>query len=361
MSHKYFPHTEADIHDMLEAVGHKSLDQLFDVIPDSIRFKGDYDLPAGMSELELRRHLEQLGQQNTLLTIFAGAGIYDHYTPSVVPNIIARSEYLTSYTPYQAEISQGTLHYIFEFQSMMAELTGMDISNASMYDGATATAEAAIMAVAVAKKADTVLISATIDPKIRRVVDTYAHYHGIKTETIEAHDGTTDRLDLERKLAAGGVSGVVVQMPNYYGIVEDYTGFADLIHDSKALFIINSSEPRHTDELRRPVGGIYVLHRAPRAQDAGTNRGNDTRQPWQPRFRTHPASTRTTHTPAKGNIKHLLQPEPHGTVRNRLYVAHGQARTGRGSQHVVCRSALYVSEVDCDRTLHTGIRPAILQ
>ena len=102
MSHKYFPHTEADIHDMLEAVGHKSLDQLFDVIPDSIRFKGDYDLPAGMSELELRRHLEQLGQQNTLLTIFAGAGIYDHYTPSVVPNIIARSEYLTSYTPYQA-------------------------------------------------------------------------------------------------------------------------------------------------------------------------------------------------------------------------------------------------------------------
>lgn len=240
MSHKYFPHTEADIHDMLEAVGHKSLDQLFDVIPDSIRFKGDYDLPAGMSELELRRHLEQLGQQNTLLTIFAGAGIYDHYTPSVVPNIIARSEYLTSYTPYQAEISQGTLHYIFEFQSMMAELTGMDISNASMYDGATATAEAAIMAVAVAKKADTVLISATIDPKIRRVVDTYAHYHGIKTATIEAHDGTTDRHDLERKLATGGVAGVVVQMPNYYGIVEDYTGFADLIHESKALFIINS-------------------------------------------------------------------------------------------------------------------------
>ena len=166
--------------------------------------------------------------------------MYDHYTPSVIPQLLNRSEFLTSYTPYQAEISQGTLHYIFEYQSMMAELTGMDISNASMYDGATATAEAVMMAFANAKKADTVLLSSTLDPKVRRVVETYAKYHGIKIELIAEADGVTSRQHLEARLQQGGVAGVVVQAPNYYGIVEDFTGFADAVHEQKALLIINS-------------------------------------------------------------------------------------------------------------------------
>lgn len=240
MTYKYFPHTESDIKSMLDTVGAKSLDDLYAEVPESIRFKGDYNLPEGKSEMEIRQFFDTLGKENTQLTCFAGAGVYDHYTPAVVPNIISRSEYLTSYTPYQAEISQGTLHYIFEYQSMMAELTGMDISNASMYDGTTATAEAVMMAVAAGKKANKVLVSETLDPKTLQVVKTYAKFHGIELVMIGAKDGITDKADMEEKLAQGGVAGVLVQQPNYYGIVEDYSGFADAAHANKAVLIMNS-------------------------------------------------------------------------------------------------------------------------
>ncbi len=238
--YKYFPHTQEDIDAMLAQSGLKDLDALYAEVPDCIRFKGDYDLPEAKSELEIRQWFERLCKKNSLMTVFAGAGVYDHYTPSVIPSIVARSEFLTSYTPYQAEISQGTLHYIFEYQSMMAELTGMDISNASMYDGSTATAEAVLMANANNKKANKVLVSETIDPKVLRVVNTYAHFHGVEIEMIAAKDGVTDKADMEQRLAAGGVAGVVVQQPNYYGIIEDYSGYADACHGQKALFIINS-------------------------------------------------------------------------------------------------------------------------
>ena len=237
---KYFPHTEEEIKEMLRVAGVNSLEELYSDVPESIRFKGDYDIPEAKSEIELRQLLESFGLLNDQLTSFAGAGVYDHYTPAVIPNIISRSEFLTSYTPYQAEISQGTLHYIFEYQSMMAELTGMDISNASMYDGTTATAEAAIMAMNAGKKCTKVLASRTVDPKTMQVVETYAKYHGFDIEMIDEKDGTTDREDMRRRLAEGGVAGVILQMPNYYGIVEDYTGFADDIHENKALMIMNS-------------------------------------------------------------------------------------------------------------------------
>lgn len=240
MTYKYFPHTEEDVKAMLERIGVDSLDDLYADIPDSIRFKGDYDLPSAMSEIEVRRFFESLSAKNKPLVCFAGAGVYDHYTPAVIPQIVERSEYLTSYTPYQAEISQGTLHYIFEYQSMMAELTGMDISNASMYDGTTATAEAVLMANAAAKKANKVLLSETIDPKTLEVVKTYAHFHGVELEMIKAKDGATDADDMKARLAEGGVAGVVVQQPNRYGVIEDYSGYADACHDAKALFIMNS-------------------------------------------------------------------------------------------------------------------------
>ena len=240
MTYKYFPHTEEDLQAMFERAGIDSLDALYAQIPEAIRFRGDYQLPSEMSELEVRQLFEQLGQQNRQLTCFAGYGVYDHYTPSAIPSLLQRSEFLTSYTPYQAEISQGTLHYIFEFQSMMAELTGMDISNASMYDGTTATAETMMMAVAAGKKQNKVLVSATINPKTREVLDTYALHHGIELVTIAEEGGVTSRKNLEALLAEGGVAGVIVQQPNVYGIVEDFTGFADACHDSKALFIMNS-------------------------------------------------------------------------------------------------------------------------
>ena len=217
-----------------------SLDDLYADVPEQIRFRGEYDLPEPMSETEIRSLFEKLGEKNRRLTVFAGAGCYDHYTPAVVPNIISRSEFLTSYTPYQAEISQGTLHYIFEYQSMMAELTGMDVSNASMYDGSTATAEAAIMALASTKKTDTVLVSASVDPKVLNVVKTYAHFHGFNVELIAENDGATDKEQMDARLEKGGVAGVIVQQPNYHGIVEDFSGFADSCHAHKSLFIVNS-------------------------------------------------------------------------------------------------------------------------
>ena len=240
MTYKYFPHTEEDLQAMLSTVGIDSIDALYAQIPDSIRFRDNYQLPTEMSEIEVRQLFERLGQQNKQLTCYAGYGVYDHYTPSVIPQLLQRSEFLTSYTPYQAEISQGTLHYIFEYQSMMAELTGMDISNASMYDGTTATAEAMMMAVAAGKKQNRVLVSETLNADTRKVLDTYALHHGIELVTIAAEDGVTSRKSLEALLAEGGVAGVIVQQPNAVGIIEDYSGFADACHDKKALFIMNS-------------------------------------------------------------------------------------------------------------------------
>lgn len=240
MQYKFFPHTEEDIKLMLDKIGVPSLDALFAEVPEEIRFRRDYDLPSAKSEIEIRNLFGNLGKQNKQLTVFAGGGVYDHYTPSIVPYLVSRSEFLTSYTPYQAEISQGTLHYIFEFQSMMAELTGLPIANASMYDGSTATAEAAIMAVASGKKANKVLVSETVDDKILAVIRTYTHFQGVQIEVVPAEDGTTSRTAMQEKLQQGGVAGMIVQQPNKYGIIENYDGFADDCHQQKALFVMNS-------------------------------------------------------------------------------------------------------------------------
>ncbi len=238
--YKYFPHTSDNLQAMLAKVGVESLDALYAQIPESIRFKGDYELPRAASEMEVRQLFEKLGAENKQLTCFAGMGVYDHYTPSVIPNLLQRSEFLTSYTPYQAEISQGTLHYIFEYQSMMAELTGMDVSNASMYDGTTACAEAMMMAVAAGKKMNKVLVSGSLNPLTFDVLKTYALHQGIEIEVLPVKDGATSLDDVKARLAEGGVAGIIVQQPNVYGIVEDFTGFADACHDSKALFIMDS-------------------------------------------------------------------------------------------------------------------------
>lgn len=238
--HPFFPQTSDDIKHMLDVIGIESVDDLYKDVPDNVRLKKNYDLPSSQSEIEIRRKLAEFGKLNKQLVCFAGAGAYDHYTPAVIPQIVERSEFLTSYTPYQAEISQGTLHYIFEYQTMMARLTGMDISNANMYDGSTATAEAALMAIASTKKTNKVILSDGIDPKVKEVVKTYAHFHGIELLSLPTVNGATDFSALDETLAQGGVAGLIVQQPNRYGIVEDYTGVADRCHAAKALLIINS-------------------------------------------------------------------------------------------------------------------------
>lgn len=239
MAHHYFPHTAEDIRAMLDVCGVKSLNDLYADIPDEIRLKKEYDLPDSLSEKEIRDFFHNLASKNRKLVCFAGAGYYDHYTPAAVATVLSRSEYLTAYTPYQPEISQGTLQYIFEYQSMITALTGMEVSNASMYDGTTATAEAMMMAVAASRKRNRVLVSATVNPAVRKVVETYGRYHGVKIDLIEENNGVTSLEDLDKKLAEGDVAGVIVAPQNFYGIAEDLTGWADKIHAAKALLIVS--------------------------------------------------------------------------------------------------------------------------
>lgn len=249
---RYIPHTEEDIKVMLEKIGVNSTDELFSDIPEDVIFKGEYDIPEGMSEVELREHFKDLGKKNSLLKIFAGGGAYDHYSPSVIGHLLARSEFYTAYTPYQPEISQGTLQYIFEYQSMICELTGMEASNASMYDGATATAEAAMMMVASAKKKNRVLISATVAPQVVEVVKTYTGFHGIDLTVIPEADGVTNLDELSKELEGGDVAGVILPQPNRYGIIEDLTGVAEKVHAVKALFAM-TCDPSTLAVLRTPA------------------------------------------------------------------------------------------------------------
>ena len=190
-----------------------------------------------MSEQEIREYFDQLDRKNSKLRIFVGAGAYDHYSPAVIPNLISRSEFITAYTPYQAEISQGTLRYIFEYQSMICELTGMDISNASMYDGPTAAAESMMMAVASAKKKNRVLVSETLLPNVLKVIRTYAHFHGVELGTIAAENGQTSLASLRKELESGDVAGIIVPSVNRYGIIENLEGFADAVHEVKAIAV----------------------------------------------------------------------------------------------------------------------------
>ena len=180
MSYPYFPHTGDDIAGMLGRIGAKSLDDLYADVPSEVLYNGDYDLPDAMPEMEVRRYFDSLDRKNRRLTVFGGCGAYDHYSPAVIPALISRAEFLTAYTPYQAEISQGTLRYIFEFQTMMAELTGMECANASMYDGATSAAEAMLMAKAATRKKNRVLVSGAMPGNVIEVVATYMKYHGVE-------------------------------------------------------------------------------------------------------------------------------------------------------------------------------------
>lgn len=222
---------------MLERIGVGSLDDLYSDVPDKFIYRGEYDLPDAMSEQQVRSFFESLDKKDLHLKVFAGAGAYDHYTPSVIPYICSRSEFLTAYTPYQAEISQGTLRYIFEYQSMICALTGMDVSNASMYDGPTAAAEAMMMAVACTKRKTRVLLSETLLPHVRKVVETYAKFHNVQLGYIPMKDGQTGLESMKEELAKGDVAGVIVPSLNRFGIVEDLTGFAEAVHEAKAIAV----------------------------------------------------------------------------------------------------------------------------
>lgn len=250
--HKYISHTPEEVKEMLQTIGKNSVDELFEDIPSDIRFKGDLNLEPAKSELEVRRILHSLSAKNKNvdeLVCFLGAGSYDHYIPSIVKNIASRSEFYTSYTPYQPEVSQGTLQVIFEFQSMIAELTGLEVSNASLYDGSTAAAEACLMASDPDKK-NVVVISKSVNPMTRTVLRTYLKMQDLEMVEVDTKDGRTDSDALKSALH-NKVAAVLIQSPNFFGIVEDVEALEPLIHENKSALIL-SVDPLSLGLLKTP-------------------------------------------------------------------------------------------------------------
>ena len=240
---RFTPHTEDDVREMLEAIGVESLDDLFaDVSP---KLEGELDLPPVLSEYEALSEVNRLAAKNVAgVPIFLGAGAYDRIIPSAVGAIISRGEFLTSYTPYQPEISQGVLQTIFEYQSVISELTGLEISNASVYDGASAVAEAALMTARQTKRDPKVAVSAGLNPRYCEVIETYR----VETVELSQDNGTTDFSGVPEE-----VSGVFVQSPNYYGIVEDVGAAAEAANQPADYATPSNLDGRITSATGRPI------------------------------------------------------------------------------------------------------------
>ncbi len=251
---RYLPKSDSDRREMLDAIGADSLEALFAHLPASVRLNRPLDLPSGISEYEIVRYFRERAAQNADdYSCFLGAGVYRHFRPVLVDTVVSRGEFLTSYTPYQAEISQGTLTTIFEFQTMICQLTGMEVANASMYDGSTAMAEAAMMAVRITRK-NRVLVTRSVHPEYREVLRTYAKNQEMPVEEFgyAAEMGTLDLQDLERQLSGPPTAAVIVQSPNFFGIVEPVQQAAELAHRSGALLVVVFTEAVSLGILRPP-------------------------------------------------------------------------------------------------------------
>ncbi|MBR5690554.1 MAG: aminomethyl-transferring glycine dehydrogenase subunit GcvPA [Verrucomicrobia bacterium] len=243
----YTPHTSAEIQAMLDVVGVKSLEQLYQGL-ESL-FVKDMDLPAGKSQQEVARYFENLAAENKVFgSIFLGAGAYQHYIPPVVKSLLSREEFVTAYTPYQAEMSQGILQGIFEFQTMIAELTGMQVSNASLYDGSTALADGILMLAE--KKKNKVLVSEAIHPRSLEVVKTYLIPQGIQIEKVALENGRTSLSDLKAKLTPD-VFAVAVAQPNFFGVIEDAAAIGEAVKAAGAGYIMQV-EPFACAMLKTP-------------------------------------------------------------------------------------------------------------
>ena len=248
----YLPHTSEDIASMLQAVGVDDLEGLFSTVPEDCRCKGDLNLPEAMTEWELNEHMQALSDSMAVspeYKVFMGAGSYEHFIPASVLYLLSRSEFVTSYTPYQPEMSQGTLQAIYEYQTLAAQLLGMEIATASHYDGATALAESLLMAIRVTKRSK-VAVSSLIHPLYRRVVRTYFEPTGYEVvELGYLKSGVTDLTGFDEM---EDLAAVAVQSPNFFGCVEDLQAIGKRAHDKEALFIASFTEPLSYGLLKNP-------------------------------------------------------------------------------------------------------------
>jgi glycine dehydrogenase subunit 1 len=238
------PHTPEDREKMLATIGAASTDDLFAPIPREFRYPG-LDLPPALTEMEAARRLGELASRNFVPEAedtYLGAGSYRHFIPATVDHMISRGEFYTAYTPYQPEVAQGTLQVIYEFQTMIAELFGMDVANASMYDGATAMAEGALIAVSASRKRETIVMSPTVNPAYRHVLETYISGTSVTSVTLPAGNDPF-RFDIASLDGAldDGVACVVIQYPNFYGTIEDVEAIAKVVHEAGALLVVNTT------------------------------------------------------------------------------------------------------------------------
>jgi len=248
----FIPNTDADRKAMLERIGVKNFNELITNIPEELRFTQNLDLPESLSELEISRVIQQKVQNNKSVNeaiSFLGGGANDHFIPAAIDHIISRPEFYTAYTPYQAEVSQGTLQAIYEYQSMIAELMNMEAANASMYDGGSALAEAGLMAIAETRR-NKILVSKSVHPYYRQIIKTYCHGQKTKIELIALEQGITSLSDLKSKINTD-VAAVVIEHPNFLGYLEDVFEISKLAHDNGALFI-TSNDPISLGILEPP-------------------------------------------------------------------------------------------------------------
>ena len=256
---RYLPKSPAEREKMLAEIGAASIDDLFAVIPADERFTRDLNVQRQHAESEIIDYFRAAGRKNaTNYASFLGAGCYRHYRPVIIDSLVQRGEFLTSYTPYQAEISQGTLQAIFEFQTMIAELTGMDVANASMYDGSTGAAEAIRMAMRITGR-DKAVVAATVHPEYREVMATYARHQG-RPPTLVSYDQETGRIDLAALSAAvtEETAAVLVQTPNFFGVIEDIPAIAEIAHVKGALLIVSIAEAVSLGVVSPPVEADIV-------------------------------------------------------------------------------------------------------
>ena len=249
---RYLPKSDPERAAMLREVGAATIDDLFASVPEEYRLARDLDVPRQMAESEIIEYFKAAAARNALgYASFLGAGAYRHYRPVIIDSLVQRGEFLTSYTPYQAEITQGTLQAIFEFQTMISELTGMEVANASMYDGSTGAAEAAMMSVRITRR-DAVVVARTVHPEYREVMRTYAQHQG--TTMAEVGYGVDGRLDLAALAAAvtTDTACVLVQSPNFFGVVEDIPAIAEIVHAKGALLVVSIAEAISLGAVRPP-------------------------------------------------------------------------------------------------------------
>lgn len=237
------PHTTEDRETMLEAVGVDSVETLFEPVPEQYRFP-ELNLPRALTEMEAARRLEQLANRNIVPApedIYLGVGSYQHYVPATVGQILSRGEFYTAYTPYQPEVAQGTLQVIYEFQSLVAELLGTEVANASMYDGATAMAEGALIAVSASRKRERIVVASTVHPAYRRVLRTYVEEAGITVDEVGAPESFVTTVDDIVPQLGDDVAAVVIQYPNFYGAIEDVAAIAEAVQAAGAQLVVSTS------------------------------------------------------------------------------------------------------------------------